>query len=347
MKKFYSFVLLALLIPVISSSQTYTPLLDSVNIWHYTATPMLVRLQDPNTVVSTPCTYPSYFFASKMQYTTHDTVIDSLSYKIVEELTDQNPNYCELGYVREDTAAHKVYFKDNLGNPEIVLYNFGLQVGDTMTINFLSGFGLYTSGVFQLDSISVIQTQQGPERLFCLNNHAQSFGPTLYWAEGVGCLVNMFYPYGMNQYASNSMFWNCRDYPQFSYEYLSCFDHVAKVYYDSCKYTNALNDFCFLTTDTCNYWNICGSVADHSVDFSFDLFPIPASDCITLQLMESSHSRFDCTITDIAGKVVYTSSTVLFEGNRASIDISRLTKGTYLLTLSNDSGATSKTLTIQ
>ena len=346
MKHLYLTIVLAILTPVISIAQSYTPLLDSVNIWHYTATPIVVRLQDPNTIASAPCTYPSFFYASKMQYTTHDTIIDSLDYLIVQEETDQNPAYCEFGYLREDTAAKKVFFKDNLGNPEIVLYNFAMQIGDTMTINFLPGIGLYTSGVFQLDSISSIQTQHGNARLFCLNNHSQSFGSTLYWAEGVGCLVNMFYPYGMNQYSSVNTFWNCREYPAFSYEHLSCFDHTTKVFYDSCKYTNALNDFCFMTTDTCNYWNICGKVADHSVDFSFELYPVPATECVTLQLHSDKNTSFTCTISDMSGKLVYSSSQVNFEGNRAIIDISQMAKGTYLITLSNDSGRTAKTLSV-
>jgi len=282
-----------------------------------------------------------------MQYTTHDTLIDSLTYLIVQEETDQNTTYCEFGYLREDTVAKKVFFKDNLGNPEIVLYNFAMHIGDTMSINFMAGIGLYASGVFQLDSISTIQTQHGNTRLFCLNNHSQSFGSTLYWAEGVGCMVNMFYPYGMNEYSSITTFWNCREYPAFSYEHLSCFDHATKVFYDSCKYTNAVNDFCFMTTDTCNYWNICGSVANHSVDFSFELYPVPATECVTLQLHSDKNASFNCMVSDMSGKVVYSTSQVNFEANRAIIDISQLAKGTYLITLSNDSGRTSKTLSVQ
>ena len=332
MKKLYTLTALISLSTAVLHAQNYVPLLDSTNVWHYAASPMVVRLEAP-TPAASPCSYPGYFGSTKIQYTTHDTVIDSLTYKIVMEERDLNPNYCTFGYIREDTSLRKIFFLDNAGNPEILLYDFSLQLGDTFPVNFLSPGYIYQSGNFILDSVVPFSAEFGTTRLFCLNNH-QFNSYTLYWAEGIGCLLNAFYPYSSNQNGSGWQFWQCRYYPVDSDEYLTCFDHAQKVYFDSCKYTAALADFCFQVTDSCNYWNICGSIEESTLNATIDVFPNPASECLNITLHSDEKCEIKFTIFDVNGNIV---TDVLpgfhYTGGQRelSLDISSLTAGPYFL----------------
>lgn len=349
MKKFYPILIVISFLPAIANAQAYTPLLDTINIWHYSASPVVVRLAAPPSAASTPCTYPTYFWTTKTHYTVNDTIIDSLTYKIVREEADLNPNYCDFGYVREDTASRKVYFRDNAGNPEILLYDFSLLVGDTFPVTFLFQNGLYQSGDYILDSISSIMTVNGPTRLFCLNNHAV-WSPTLYWTEGVGCMLNAFYPYSINQWGSGSMFWQCRYYPENSQEFLTCFDHAQKIYYDSCKYSAASQDICFMVTDTCNYWNICGAIDENELNATLDIFPNPASECIRVTIESNERSEFYFAIYDVNGNLVNESIPPMNHSGGEqifSVDINDLSSGTYLLECSDGFRRTSASFIVQ
>jgi hypothetical protein len=297
-------------------------------------------------VVTTACTYGMWYNYSKMQFTANDTVIDSLTYKIVREETDLNFNTCDFGYVREDTTARKVWFRDNAGNPEFVLYDFSLIPGDTFSVNFNVSGGLYASGNYTLDSIVAFQIQNRSTRLFCLRDHSTNFSPTLYWAEGVGCLMNAFYTHSMNAPVGMPIFWQCNYYPQNSYEFMTCFDHDTKVYYDSCKYASALSDQCFMVTDSCNYHNICGNISENTLAINLTLFPAPATDFLDLNITSAENQILHIEIADIYGHQVKTALTLRTTSNvpaQTTIDISGLGAGTYLLTLKSESKAYTET----
>ena len=108
MKKIYLFFFISFIGKTITA-QTYYPLLDSVNHWQTLANVIPVRLQAPSTA-SGPCAYPINFYNVLEHYTTQDTVINTLTYKIVDAFVDLNPPTCHFGFIREDTAARKVYF---------------------------------------------------------------------------------------------------------------------------------------------------------------------------------------------------------------------------------------------
>jgi hypothetical protein len=164
MKKFY-YLLPALFLFTTSFAQTYYPMLDSVNTWSYATQLMGVRL--PASTQSMPCSYPIGTYSNTFtEFTLADTLINSTWYKPV--IISSLP--CTIGYMREDTAQQKVYFLDNQGNPEIVLYDFSMQVGDTITLNFYPGG--YTSGVYTLDSIVNVSIYAGTRRAFYLSNAA-------------------------------------------------------------------------------------------------------------------------------------------------------------------------------
>lgn len=348
MKKLY-FLLSVITIPFALKSQSYIPMLDSVNLWQYN-TSMLPVAPPPGPQTASACSYGNWYSNSKKQYTSHDTIIDSLSYKIVREETDFNPASCDFGYVREDTAARKVWFRDNAGNPEVLLYDFSLQVADTIPLTFIVNGGLYTNGTYTVDSILPFPIRNTTSRMFCLKNHTASWSPTLYWVEGVGCLMNAFYLHSMNASMGMPIFWQCQYYPQNSYEYMTCFDHVTKVYFDSCKYTTAMNDVCFMVTDSCNYYNICGSIEENTLAVEMSIFPSPATDVVNFEIEAPNTMNLNIIITDAFGRVVKVADQTRITGNVSILiqqDISNLSVGSYYIILTSEGKTYTKAFTKQ
>lgn len=350
MKKLYLTLCLALSGAFLLNAQSYIPLLDSVNIWQYNSnlTPVQPPSKNPTTQSANPCSYFNWFNIYMTQNTTTDTIIDSLTYKIVKQIDDINPVYCDFGYVREDTSTRHVWFKDNLGNPEYLLYDFSLQTGDTISL-FFNTNGVYSPGVYTVDSILPFQIRTGMSRMFYLKNHSSPFSPTLYWVEGVGCLMNVFYPYCVNANVGAPLF-PCNYYPTESFEYMTCFDHQTKIYFDSCKYNSALTNFCFMLTDSCNYYNICGKIEENTLAIEMDIFPTPATDDVIFRINAPNNMNLNIIITDAFGRVVKVADRTSVIGNVSTVieqDITELSPGYYYVILSSEGKTYSKAFVIQ
>lgn len=74
-------------------------------------------------------------------------------------------------------------------------------------------------------------------------------------------------------------------------------------------------------------------------EVNFNVFPNPFNDVISIELEEAG--KTEVIITDIVGKVVLTET---FNNEKAELDVNRLTKGQYILTLKNDQGIKTVTL---
>lgn len=97
-------------------------------------------------------------------YMAGDTVIDGTAYKIIDQsvsiwygggCTCQVPEDLGEGYLREDTAARKVYWRIPGSDTDALLYDFTLEPGDTL--NGLAGnTDMCGSFVFTVQSIDSI-----------------------------------------------------------------------------------------------------------------------------------------------------------------------------------------------
>ena len=74
-------------------------------------------------------------------------------------------------------------------------------------------------------------------------------------------------------------------------------------------------------------------------EVNFNVFPNPFNDVISIELEEAG--KTEVIITDIVGKVVLTET---FNNEKAELDVNRLTKGQYILTLKNEQGIKTVTL---
>lgn len=179
-------------------SQSYKPLLDNLNEWHFTT---------------------CYFgCVSDVYYTDGDTIVNGKNYKILDGY-----HYISRTFLlREEVAAQKVYLNlvDANQNVEYLLYDFSLSQGDIFEMkNPISPFPR-DGGPFVLDSIVSRTLQDGNDYQHFYFSPAP--GNTVstqnaIWVEGVGSLSMINAPGG---------------YPNLNgVGSLSCFFKDAEVFY--------------------------------------------------------------------------------------------------------------------
>jgi hypothetical protein len=261
---------------LLNVSAQYYRMLDSVNVWSYTGN--IIGVVPPDQP-DFPCSYPFWVYEEGSMYTEGDTVINSTSYRIlIAQVSWNSP--CVYGYLREDTSTQKIYFLDVNGSPEILLYDFSMQIGDQIFVDFNSS-GYFPTDTYRLDSITTIAINAGVRRVFNLNcTTCGSGAPTLTWVESVGNLGDVIYPYSMNQ-QFGMLYSNCPGFPHEFSSLVICFDHDQKVYYDSCAREIALQGGCIAYFDTCHYHNICWGI-DELNPLSFAISPNPAHNNFTI-----------------------------------------------------------------
>jgi hypothetical protein len=343
MKKLY-LLFTFLLIGKFVSAQTYYPMLDSINDWHYVSNWIGVRLQP--SAQTAICSYPLQSTSTSFEeFSTNDTALNSVAYKTIE-----TSNGCIAGFLREDTAARKIYFQDNVNSPEILLYDFSMTVGNTMTVLFTNITGYYTTGVYTLDSITTVHIMAGWRRAFHLNNHATPGSPTLTWVESVGNLNDVLYPYFENQ-SGYGWFNNCPGVEHQFFQFMSCFDHAQKVYFDTCAFQTAINNTnCIMYSDSCDYWNICGAVHELESLASIDIYPNPSNGKTNLLLDVNERDHFEILIWDNTGKKLVRKiipGTLAPGKTEMELDLGEIPTGFYFLELHGEKGSVYRKLLIE
>src|SRR5690554_316733 len=158
-------------------SQTYTPMLDNLDEWHFTT-----------------CYFGCH---TDVYFTDGDTLVDGNQYKILDGY-----HYISRTFLlREDVQEKKVYL--NLvspnGNHEYLLYNFSLNVGDSIQMrNPITPFP-EDGGYFKLDSIVGKPLVNGSIYDFFYFSPSPSNTTSTWnavWVEGVGSLSMVTAPGG-------------------------------------------------------------------------------------------------------------------------------------------------------
>lgn len=322
-------------------AQQYIPLLDSINRWTVVGNWIPVRISSSHSI----CTYPFSPFGSNSYFQTNgDTNLNNITYKKLM-ITDQFST-CIAGFLREDSLARKVYFVNTIGGNEELIYNFSLNVGDSIPLNFYQS-GFYTSGNFTVDSISIITITAGQRRIFYLTNHTQP-SYSLEWIEGAGSPEHPFYTYSNNNYGG-LMFNYCTGNQYFFDSYLTCFYHSSNVYFDNCAYNHAVTDLCFLVSDSCSYGNFCGNISENNMIKNISLSPNPAHAEITIELDVLQSAEYVFQIYSVDGRIAASNrtETFLIGRNTRKINVSSLAIGTYFLECRSKAGSIFRKLLIQ
>jgi hypothetical protein len=126
---------------------------------------------------------PEELFIEHYEYM-GDTTFNATQYKIIYRWMiwkGQCPGVSDKMYLREDSAARRVYVYTTPTDPEIVLYDFSLQIGDTCP------YGRTMYG-YTLAEVTTI-TNLGKTRrqfLFTRDVDGQDCKDSVIWIEGIG-----------------------------------------------------------------------------------------------------------------------------------------------------------------
>jgi hypothetical protein len=340
MKAIYTFVSL-LLFSVQLTAQSYRPMLDSINTWTYTSNVIPVS---PPQRVSAPCSWGLGF---TMQYNANeDTLINGLSYKRLLLTNFGNPNYCQQGYIREDTTARKVYFMDLSQTAERLMYDFTLQTGDSIYVDGGSQFHYFPAGYYVLDSITPFQTISGITNKFTFQPSGGSspFINPLIWLEGIGFPGELIYDIPAANGGGSGLFSACSNgFNWYAYEkILTCYEHDAKVYFDSCTYAYAVQNTCFNINDSCDYYNICGSIDELSSLINIKVSPNPAGGEIMIETDVIQNDVIELQLISVSGqKFSLSEKIILTRGlQRIPVSLPDVANGLYLLQIEGKKGRT-------
>lgn len=188
--------------------QKYQPLLADSNKWYVNVTITYIESAAGEILNAE---------RNVLFYTRGDTVINGLIYKklfyhrsaynIFDDKyfdTLYNFNYRQ-GFLREDTIAQKVYFQPVDSNSEFVLYDFSLNSGDSILLQFspfpAADMPLKTDYHF-VQNVSVDSANRKILVLKPKYKTNMSYNNTLTWVEGVGSLASPLYFYAPNDWGA-------------------------------------------------------------------------------------------------------------------------------------------------
>jgi len=167
MKK--SLCILLLFLSNLALCQEYKPLLDTYNQWS-------VR-------------YCFSGCSTDIYYTNGDTIVDAMNYKVLDGY-----HYISRGFLlREDVTEKKVYLKTILpsGIRDYLLYDFSLEVGDSIDIKNPASPFIEDAGYYNVDAITLLPlVDSNLYRHFYLSPAASNTisENNAIWVEGVGSL---------------------------------------------------------------------------------------------------------------------------------------------------------------
>lgn len=271
-----------------ANAQPYKPLLDDFNEWHFTT-------------CYSGCNTSAY-------YTDGDTVVNGLSYKIL----DAYHYISRTVLLREDVANREVFLVRILPNKiqSVLLYDFKKTEGDTMELfNPMAPF-VQNPGYFLLDSIRFKPLEDGNSyRHFYWSPTAGNALPDSYpvWVEGVGSLSLINAPGG---------------HPDFNgVGQLSCFFKNGTAFYASMdSITSCIPD---------HFLEISGLSLDQE---EVSLYPNPSSGMIYWNANEIK----SVVVFDLSGKELFKTD-VDFQEKQLSLE--KLSNGVYWIDFRLNNGS--------
>lgn len=239
-----------------------------------------------------------------------DSVLNNLQYKkyyISYDTSFTNAQYTFKALIRQDNLSKRVYGVSNGSNQEKLLYDFSLNVNDTISVNtLLLVHGFPRVKVVAKDSILI--AGQFRKRLTLTSGYSWSAN-VLYerWIEGVGSDFGVF----LNGLCSYVVFDVC--YPK-----LNCQTVNGQLVYGS-------NGHCFSQPCGTGVGN-----AETSMETATEvvIYPNPGKGLFTVSLpYQKRSSEFRLAIYDIMGSQIRN----LIVHSDTKVDLSDLADGIYLL----------------
>lgn len=292
--KFILLLLLAAIdLPFSGFSQEYVPFADTTKDWNVTFTGYSYggSVATINTM--------------KLHISSSDTIINDTAYYKVINTGQYNFFLPEgiIGFIREDTAGRKVYFRESTyafyTPKDRLLYDFSIEQGDTTEI-----FGLHHclthSNAYRVSSTGTITLLNGEERkTWQLIPLAGSPVEADQWIEGIGSLNGLLFP-GCYELSTISI----------SLDLLCYYEGGVNLYLSQ-------GDTCYIDYTTGLETNL------HS---NIKLYPNPTKDFLFLELYEKTDNCKHYTIFSADGLKISEGKSC---NEKVSIPVSHLRNGIY------------------
>jgi hypothetical protein len=264
----------------------------------------------------------NYKILGSLSYPHEWPVIDSLgqeitigSYPYFEVYRVALGNSQVIGAIREDTIQKLIYFHNF--TDEIVLYDFTMEIGDTIYYSTNLFYDLdYFKVVDNIDSTLV--NGQYRKTWFLTNSFLNM---TDIWIEGIGSVYRygLLYPNDPDIVMDNST------------PYFGCFSHDTITYIDGSNCDGAC---------PCSYWLVDIEELNENVD-KISLFPNPVKNTLTIEFHEDKLTSDYLELFTCGAKPIMQMEII---SKRIELDLSELNKGIYFLKLSSNENTTVRKL---
>jgi hypothetical protein len=331
MKKTYILLVFFFLASTVKSQTPYYKMLptDTV-VWQHFDCYIAVKTSQP------------MYWGGANTFAAIDTIsFSGLKYKKIYDLNTNGISYSWKtlsGYMREDTLARKVYYKQNAGSPEQLIYDFSRNVGDSIQLSFTS---VNYNGYYRLDSVVIRNERCGPRRHFYYRKHLNNTNPAYEYldhVESIGATFHAFYfsnyllNYGCQFNFGNN---NCK-WPGWSMG-ISCKYNNLKKQYQSCTYTLAQMNMCLNPVDSCNYHNYCGGLKTSSYNSQVSVSPNPVNDFLKIE-SEGLKGTIIVKVTDIMGREIFSEVKQEISVGEMQINTQSLVNGIYFIRIEHENG---------
>ncbi len=304
MKKLLFFVFIFYVSFSKAQTNVYHPFPDSNAVWNETYG--YLDQSDP---------YLNWIYNPHIYFIAGDTIISNKHYQRVLSSGYENHvmgNCCYyyskyVGAIRQDSIHKKVYYC-NAYSTDTLLYDFNLQIGDTLPISYINNNNQGKNFVSSIDSILIGTSYR---KQYHISNYDVNIDSNyVYLIEGIGSTFGLIYQLTPPFENGNT---------------LNCFGQNNVT-----LYTNP-NGNCDLTLNikTLNVQNS-----------SFQIFPNPNNGSFTIE--PSNSTKQTLQIFDINGKMLLSQPIT----GKTTIDVTNLAEGVYNLSLLSNEGIINKRLII-
>ncbi len=311
-------------------AQTYHPIVQSGS--------------DTSLLTAVDCDYFSY--ETFNTFILNDTIINGISYKNVKEFRHSydfnHPYYPQYGmydqyYIREDSASRRLFVR-YLNQTEFLLYDFSLQVGDSIDLivypKIINNIITQTTPDwdtlrFYATAVFTVKNSVSDSLLPAILLQNSDFNDTIsiIWIESIGALNNFFYcDRYLNIYEDENL-------PYFINVSISLPSYRNSTH-QKCKFVNKVNVFNInsilvseRSDEPCDYQQSISLSVEENTECFHDIvvYPNPAEN----ELYFDSHlSDAFYFVYDSFGKQV-----LLGKSENSSVDISSLNPGFYMVEL--------------
>ncbi len=230
-------------------------------------------------------------------------VNDTLYYYI--NINEEQGGYC---CYREDTATQRIYYRSSPDYPELLIYDFSMQEGDSM---YTAAFSVPSLWLYT-DSIRTKTFFGKKRKVYYLTNEEWEAHPI--WIEGIGSLAGL-----PNAVSSPDLYWMGNG------ELTCCYDNDTLIYQ---------SEYGEMYGCSFEYLDV-GELAENQ---KVKIYPNPTTGIFTIKInSQFSDNNSQIIITDITGKTVMTKEYIPIQ-----IDISNYTQGIYFVKIKTNNYSITK-----